>query len=87
MVLSPAACGFQAGWLPCGLAIPFCFLRRRTQIAEPSGLPADWIIELGPESGDAGGKSVAGGTPEEVAGGKKSYTGRYSRKVLSRQTA
>ncbi len=43
---------------------------------------ADYIIDLGPEGGDKGGKIVACGTPEEVAKCKKSYTGQYLKKVL-----
>jgi len=43
---------------------------------------ADYIIDLGPEGGDEGGRIVAEGTPEEVANIKESYTGRYLRKVL-----
>ncbi len=43
---------------------------------------ADYIIDLGPEGGDKGGKIVACGTPEEVAKCKKSYTGHYLKKVL-----
>lgn len=43
---------------------------------------ADWIIDLGPEGGEAGGQLVATGTPEELAGNKKSYTGQYLKKVL-----
>jgi excinuclease ABC subunit A len=38
---------------------------------------ADWIIDLGPEGGDKGGKVVVTGTPEQVAKFKKSYTGQY----------
>jgi excinuclease ABC subunit A len=37
---------------------------------------ADWIIDLGPEGGEAGGRIVAQGTPEQVAKNKKSYTGQ-----------
>ena len=37
---------------------------------------ADWIIDLGPEGGEDGGKLVAQGTPEQVARVKKSYTGQ-----------
>ncbi|MBS1517217.1 MAG: excinuclease ABC subunit UvrA [Bacteroidetes bacterium] len=44
---------------------------------------ADHIIDLGPESGDEGGYIVAEGTPEFVAGIKKSYTGRYLKNVLN----
>ena len=44
---------------------------------------ADYIIDLGPEGGDKGGKVVAYGTPEEVAKNKNSYTGQYLKKVLS----
>ena len=43
---------------------------------------ADYIIDLGPEGGDKGGKLVACGTPEEVAKNKNSYTGQYLKKVL-----
>ncbi|MFC1511464.1 excinuclease ABC subunit UvrA [Candidatus Margulisiibacteriota bacterium] len=43
---------------------------------------ADYIIDLGPEGGDEGGRVVAKGTPEEVAKVSGSYTGRYLRKVL-----
>src|SRR5579863_360269 len=38
---------------------------------------ADWVIDLGPEGGDAGGRIVAEGTPEQIATVKESYTGRY----------
>ena len=38
---------------------------------------ADWLIDLGPEGGDAGGEIVATGTPEEVAAVSGSYTGRF----------
>jgi len=37
---------------------------------------ADWIIDLGPEGGEDGGRIVAQGTPEQVARNKKSYTGQ-----------
>ena len=47
---------------------------------------ADWIIDLGPEGGDAGGRIVAEGSPEQVAENKNSYTGQYLRKVLTRST-
>lgn len=43
---------------------------------------SDHIIDLGPEGGDAGGRIVATGTPEEVAKNRKSYTGKYLREVL-----
>ncbi len=43
---------------------------------------ADWILDLGPEGGDLGGKIVAEGTPEQVAKTKGSYTGQYLVKVL-----
>ena len=38
---------------------------------------ADWVIDLGPEGGDAGGRIVAEGTPEQIAKVAESYTGRY----------
>ena len=38
---------------------------------------ADWVIDLGPEGGDAGGRLVAEGTPEKIAATKESYTGQY----------
>ena len=43
---------------------------------------ADWIIDLGPEGGDQGGKVVAVGTPEEVAADPGSHTGRFLAEVL-----
>lgn len=43
---------------------------------------ADYIIDLGPEGGDGGGKIVCTGTPEEVASCPDSYTGRYLKKML-----
>jgi len=46
---------------------------------------ADWIIDLGPEGGDAGGHIVATGTPEEVAAVEASHTGQYLRPYLARQ--
>jgi len=42
----------------------------------------DWIIDLGPEGGDLGGKIIAQGTPEQIASNKNSLTGRYLVKVL-----
>jgi excinuclease ABC subunit A len=44
---------------------------------------ADWIIDLGPEGGDAGGRLVALGTPEQVAAVPESHTGRYLQRVLA----
>ncbi len=46
---------------------------------------ADWILDLGPEGGDGGGKIVACGTPEQVAKVKTSYTGTYLKPLLSRK--
>jgi excinuclease ABC subunit A len=43
---------------------------------------ADYIIDIGPEGGDAGGMIVATGTPEQIAKVKESHTGRYLKKVL-----
>ena len=43
---------------------------------------ADWVIDLGPEGGDAGGKVVAAGTPEAVAQTERSYTGEALRRIL-----
>ena len=42
---------------------------------------ADYIIDMGPEGGDGGGTVVVTGTPEEVAKSKKSYTGKYLKKM------
>jgi excinuclease ABC subunit A len=44
---------------------------------------ADWLIDLGPEGGDQGGKIIATGTPEQVARNVQSHTGRYLARVLS----
>lgn len=43
---------------------------------------ADWIIDLGPEGGEEGGKVVCTGTPEDVAKKEDSYTGQFLRKIL-----
>ena len=42
----------------------------------------DWVIDLGPEGGDAGGQVVAEGTPAQIAKIKTSYTGKYLAKIL-----
>ena len=44
---------------------------------------ADWMIDLGPEGGDAGGKIVAAGTPEQVARNSQSHTGKFLARVLN----
>ncbi len=46
---------------------------------------ADYIIDLGPEGGDAGGEIVASGNPEKVAKCENSYTGMYLKKILSKE--
>jgi excinuclease ABC subunit A len=48
---------------------------------------ADYVIDLGPEGGDAGGRVVARGTPEEVAAVGESYTGRFLAELLPRTAA
>jgi excinuclease ABC subunit A len=45
---------------------------------------ADYIIDMGPEGGDKGGTVIACGTPEKIAGNKKSYTGIYVKKMLEK---
>src|SRR5262245_17713759 len=45
---------------------------------------ADWIVDLGPEGGDAGGEVVAVGTPEKITTNPRSYTGQYLKQVLKR---
>jgi excinuclease ABC subunit A len=42
----------------------------------------DWIIDLGPEGGEAGGHIVAEGTPGEIAGVEQSFTGKFLGRVL-----
>ena len=44
---------------------------------------ADWLIDLGPEGGDAGGRIIAQGTPEGVAKAEESYTGRFLKRILT----
>ena len=46
---------------------------------------ADWIIDLGPEGGVAGGEIIAAGTPEEVVKVVRSYTGQYLKPLLKKQ--
>ena len=44
----------------------------------------DWVIDLGPEGGENGGAVIANGTPEDIAIDKKSFTGSFLKKILSR---
>ncbi len=44
---------------------------------------ADWIIDMGPEGGDAGGTVIAEGTPEQIAQDEASYTGQFLKKVFA----
>jgi excinuclease ABC subunit A len=44
---------------------------------------ADWVIDLGPEGGDAGGQIVTAGTPEQIVKVEESHTGRHLRQVLA----
>jgi excinuclease ABC subunit A len=44
---------------------------------------ADWLIDMGPEGGDQGGKIIATGTPEQVARNAQSHTGRFLAKALA----
>ncbi len=46
---------------------------------------ADWIVDLGPEGGDGGGRILAQGTPEDIAATGASFTGRYLRNVLGKR--
>jgi len=46
---------------------------------------ADWIIDMGPEGGDAGGEVVAMGTPEEIVRNPRSYTGAYLKAAMARR--
>jgi len=46
---------------------------------------ADWIIDLGPEGGEAGGRIVAQGTPEAIAEAPESYTGKYLKQALAQR--
>jgi excinuclease ABC subunit A len=48
---------------------------------------ADWIVDLGPEGGEAGGEVIATGTPEDVAAEEGSFTGQYLRDVLPSHAA
>ena len=48
---------------------------------------SDWVIDMGPEGGAAGGTVIAEGTPEQVAAIEASYTGQFLRTVLARPRA
>ena len=48
---------------------------------------ADWIVDLGPEGGEAGGEVLATGTPEDVAAVEESHTGQFLREVLAEPAA
>jgi excinuclease ABC subunit A len=44
---------------------------------------ADWVIDLGPEGGEAGGRVIAAGTPEQVARNNQSHTGKFLARALN----
>jgi excinuclease ABC subunit A len=44
---------------------------------------ADWVVDLGPEGGDGGGRVIAEGTPDDIAQAPESFTGRFLRTLLS----
>ena len=46
---------------------------------------ADWVIDIGPEGGSGGGRVIAAGTPEQVAGCSDSYTGRFLKQFLNEE--
>lgn len=46
---------------------------------------ADWVLDLGPEGGDGGGRMVAAGTPEDIAANKESWTGKFLAETFRRQ--
>ncbi|MHB1947391.1 MAG: excinuclease ABC subunit UvrA [Gammaproteobacteria bacterium] len=46
---------------------------------------ADWIIDLGPEGGNKGGRVIAAGTPEEIVRVKNSYTGQFLKKLIAKE--
>ena len=46
-------------------------------------MTADWILDLGPEGGDGGGRIVAEGTPEDIAAKAESYTGQFLAPLLA----
>jgi excinuclease ABC subunit A len=48
---------------------------------------ADWVVDLGPEGGEAGGEVLAAGTPEQIAEVEESHTGRFLRAVLGEPAA
>lgn len=48
---------------------------------------ADWIIDLGPEGGDAGGRVIAQGTPEDVAENEQSFTGYFLKRMFTEEAA
>ena len=48
---------------------------------------ADWVIDLGPEGGEAGGEIIATGTPEDIAASERSWTGRFLGPLLDARTA
>jgi len=48
---------------------------------------ADWIIDLGPEGGEAGGYVIAQGTPEDVAEDERSFTGHFLRRMFTEEAA
>ena len=47
----------------------------------------DWLIDLGPDGGDAGGRVIAEGTPEDVAENEQSYTGYFLKRMFTEEAA
>ena len=47
---------------------------------------ADYVIDLGPEGGNEGGNIIAEGSPEEICKNNNSYTGKYLKKILAKES-
>ena len=46
---------------------------------------SDYIVDVGPEGGDGGGKVVCSGTPEQIAQNKESHTGKFIKRTLKKE--
>ncbi len=77
----PVMVSFEAVWGPKGNHLHLYLDDHRVDVIET----ADWVIDLGPEGGDGGGRIIAQGSPKDIAENPASVTGVYLKQVLQKK--